>query len=608
MFADDTTSPAEFQSATEVNTYLNIFQLAKLITGLEINPKKTQILSLKCSPVNLPPTQKHILNKIGNVTEQVNHLGIIVTNNWANSAAASWQNSLTNFIGSADKFRTITGSENPLHKKQLAAALLQSTFNHVLRVHAPTQSLLKKFESTIIDAIWTKKYCGQTYGRVKIAASRISDPISRGGLGFKPIQEQALASMISGGFNILQFCIENPNTFMAKEINLDINELCRSGSQNVEYLKSLFAKMFPTIAPIGDFDLISKFRDVLALLEKDTKYFFRAPLSNNSIFGHFDLDIVTLLNIDSKGCIGSLLKTTGPGLPETSWSDQIQTKMLELNNYDRTIMNNVLVKLKSVSPICPALLKKLSTQKTTNFFYAAIQENSFFTKALKYLRNIKATKIPPAYATRVRDNIPVPNSPALFSKVYRVLNNYTIPASSHWKALEFLNRTKSTPKLKFNAKISNDPYCKRCKVVGDNFHFQKECIVAYMSIEAFTSFFRKFYPKIEFQPFNFVYFLPIESKNSNFNSQFTHLFIELQSLSYEIQDEPRLNRFNPLHFYAKMLTIISSTVTIRKLSRWSFTEIDNFRNHFISLMDIASIRLYPPDDSHFRDGILRRQD
>ena len=224
------------------------------------------------------------------------------------------------------------------------------------------------------------------------------------------------------------------------------------------------------------------------------------------------------------------------------------------------------------------------------------------------MRNIKATKISPAYATRVRDNIPVPNSPALFSKVYRVLNNYTIPASSHWKALEFLNRTKSTPKLKFNAKISNDPYCKRCKVVGDNFHFQKECIVAYMSIEAFTSFFRKFYPKIEFQPFNFVYFLPIESKNSNFNSQFTHLFIELQSLSYEIQDEPRLNRFNPLHFYAKMLTIISSTVTIRKLSRWSFTEIDNFRNHFISLMDIASIRLYPPDDSHFRDGILRRQD
>ena len=76
--------------------------------------------------------------------------------------------------------------------------------------------------------------------------------------------------------------------------------------------------MFPTIAPNGDFDLISKFRDVLALLEKDKKYFFRAPLSNNSIFGLFYLDIVTLLNINSKCCIGSLLKKTVPELPETS--------------------------------------------------------------------------------------------------------------------------------------------------------------------------------------------------------------------------------------------------------------------------------------------------
>ena len=86
-----------------------------------------------------------------------------------------------------------------------------------------------------------------------------------------------------------------------------------------------------------------------------------------------------------------------------------------------------------------------------------------------------------------------------------------------------------------------------------------------MSIEAFASFFHKYYPTIDFQPFNFVYFLSIENKNADFNSQFTHLFIELQSLSYEIQDEPRLNRFIPLHFYAKMLSIISSTVTNCKL-------------------------------------------
>ena len=380
MFADDTNSPAEFQSLTEVKIYLKIFQLAKLITGLEINPKKTQILPLKCSPDNLPPTQKHILNRIGNVTEQVNLLGLIITNDWNNSATASWQNSLTNFTSSNEKFRSITGSENPLHKKQLATALLQSTFNHVLRVHAPTQSLLKKFESTIIDAIWTKKYCGHTYGRVKISGRRITDPISRGGLGFKPIQEQAIASMISGGFNILQYCIENPSTFMAKEINLNMNELCHSGSRNLEYIKTLFTKLFPTIAPIGDFDLISKFRDVLALLEKDKKYFFRATLSHNSIFGPFDPDIATLLDIDSKWCIGSILKTAGPGLPELNWSDQIQTKMLEFNNYDRTIMNNVLVKLRSVSKTCPVLLKKLSKQKTTNFFMRQFKKTPFLQK------------------------------------------------------------------------------------------------------------------------------------------------------------------------------------------------------------------------------------
>ena len=77
-FADDTTIPVQFSYDSEVETFLYILSLGKLMTGLSINPSKTQILTLYCDANNLPKEHNNFLKKLGQTTNSAIHLGLIV--------------------------------------------------------------------------------------------------------------------------------------------------------------------------------------------------------------------------------------------------------------------------------------------------------------------------------------------------------------------------------------------------------------------------------------------------------------------------------------------------------------------------------------------------
>ena len=117
-FADDTTIPVQFFKESEVDTFLYILSLGKLMTGLSINPSKTQILTLYCDANNLPTEHKKFLKKLGQTTNSAIHLGLIVEKSWRDSAKASWDKTLVSLKFSA-------GSENPIHRKQLVQSFNQ---------------------------------------------------------------------------------------------------------------------------------------------------------------------------------------------------------------------------------------------------------------------------------------------------------------------------------------------------------------------------------------------------------------------------------------------------------------------------------------------------
>ena len=217
------------------------------MTGLSINPSKTQIFTLYCDANNLPKEHNNFLKKLGQTTNSAIHLGLIVEKSWCDSAKASWDKTLVSLKLSGEKFLNSAGSENPIHRKQLVSSIIQSSYNHVARVHPLSLKKIEIIDKMTRNLIWSKKIQTITYGRPKIAKKRLSDPLSNGGLGLKTTHDQIFLSLLSGAFNILSYCIEFPQSFMAKKINFDEFRFCQSGSKNLEYVQLIVNRIFPSL-------------------------------------------------------------------------------------------------------------------------------------------------------------------------------------------------------------------------------------------------------------------------------------------------------------------------------------------------------------------------
>ena len=598
-FADDTTVPICINSHDDMDSFLYILKLAKILTNLQINPLKTQVLILHEDANNLSKDLSEILSRIGQTSNSANHLGLIVEKEWHLSAKSSWTKTINSTLSACDKFHSITCSENPIHKKLLVTAILQPTFNFIARVHPLSLTNITSLDKKIRAAIWSKKFHNITYGRPKIAQARLSDSISTGGIGYKPVQDQIFTSLLSGAFNVMKFCFDS---FLAKQLKIDFFKLCLSGSRNLTYINSIFLKIYPCIREEQGLNFFSRFESLITALERDKVYFWQGSFADNVLLHPYNLKVTDLPDtICSMKCLGSFINTSSPAPPiRLDWAPDTQNTLQLLLPPKSTAFQLLTTKIKKLSPLCPKKLIKLPNQKIVNFFYAAIHlDNSFFTKALKHIKNAKSIKTPPAFQTRVRDNIPLQITEIQFKSSYIALAKYTIPADTRWTALEILNRTKCTPKLLFLNKKRLDPLCNRCHVSADNFHLTNECAVPYLSFRALQEF--SISKNIEFSNQNFSFFLPIQNVPFSINEQLTHLVVNMLQLSYTLQFETRFIYWSPLVFFAKIQTVINSTITVRKFAQWNCEFLEEFRDFYNRQLDTFRTFLFPQDTSHCRE-------
>ena len=603
LFADDSILPLQFSNDKEVETFLYILTLGKIISGLEINPEKTQILVCYTESKNLPKDHVTFLSKLGKPTDSANHLGLVVEKSWHESANSSWKKTLTTLKNSSQKFLSAIGTENPIYCKQIVSTMLQANYNFVARVHPVSASKIDFIDKLVRNAVWQKKVNLTTYGRPKIAKHRLTDPISHGGLGMKSVSDQVFSALLSGTFNVLNFCIEFPQSFMAKKINLNEFRFCQAGSRKSDYFQRILTRIFPTLPTTEGLDFFPKFAFLLKNMETDKNYFWRAPLANTSLYLPYNLKTEDLpLTINAQSCVGTYLKPSSLPNP-LEWSDDLEQSLSLDTDAKKHAAKHLLLRMKKISPHYPKKLVKLPVQKLANYFHFAIHhDNSFFSKALKYFNYLKATKVPPSYLTRIKDGIPISITSKQFALSYRELAAYKIPASVHWIALEILNRTILSPKLKFLNGQLPSPNCLRCDVVADNYHITNECFVPFMMNTALTNFLRANYPKLKFETCNFSLFTPIENASRSFNQQLFHLVINILHLSYHIQLEKRFVRFSPTNFYAKILTVIHSTLWLRKYSKWDYDILQEFSDFYVDHLDTFQILFFPPNKSHFRDN------
>ena len=603
-FADDTSVPICLESHNDTDIFLYILNLAKILTNLKINPLKTQMLMINEDANNLPQDRLEILSKIGQPKNSVTHLGLIVEKDWQSSADSSWAKSIDSTFKACDKFHYMTRAENPIHKKQLITAILQPTYNFIARVHPVSLSNIKLIDKKIRSAICSKRVKNVSYGRPKIAQARLSDSIATGGLGFKPVEDQIFTSLLSGAFNVMKFCFDFPHSFLANQMKIDFSKICLSGSRNLSYLNSIILKIYPSVRQTEGLNFLSKFESLITALEKDKIYFWQAPLANNVLTQPFNLRVADFPFIpNSMACIGSFINTCSaarPGPLPLHWATNTHQNLQLLHPPKSTAFQLLTTKMKKLSPHCPAKLIKIPKQKIANFVYTAIHfDNAFFTKALKHIKNSKSTKTPPAFQTRIKDNIPMQITNQQFKSVYIALAKYTLPAEVHWAALEILNRTMLTPKLLFLNKKRVDSLCNRCHVPADNFHITNECAVPFLAFRALQEFSKS--KNVEFVSQNFSLLLPIQNVSCIVNEQYAHLIVKLLQLSYTLQFETRFIYWSPLVFFAKIQTVINSTITVRKFAKWNCEFLEQFRDFYNRQLDTFQIFLFPQDTSHCRE-------
>ena len=205
---------------------------------------------------------------------------------------------------------------------------------------------------------------------------------------------------------------------------------------------------------------------------------------------------------------------------------------------------------------------------------------------------------PLSYHTRIRD---IPFESEFKSAYSAVRTTKLLDSSSKTHINEVLNRTIRTPKLLKITKIQDDDTCPRCPVIADSTHIATECDAPYMSNKILLAFFNTYYPNSDITPTNFQLFIPSKKLGSQFNSQFLNLFASLSRLAFSIPFEPPDSYVlvQPSFFYAKILSTINATLSLRKSCKWSFNMIEKFLSFFIECFDTIDDYAINGSISHF---------
>ena len=604
-YADDNMAALQITSELESDLIRSFLLDAKIATGLQVNPIKSEIITP--NPDSITDEARLALKKLGTIVNCTKHLGLTIGRSYAESYEITWTKALSKFSDKVNSFTTMIGSEDIFHKRMLCGALIRSTITHILRVFPPSQEIFDNLEKLLIESLWSKRLQGVKYGRHKIA--KLELPVSKGGINWKGMESHAFTSFLSSFFHTVKFILNNPTSNLARLIPIDRLDFFRDGSSSeLKYVYNTMKKLFPI-----SLDLLSyyktQFTDLLAKLEMHKDFFHLSypiykPKSHPFPFILHALTKTETQELNIYSSLGSLLArqdppSETPGLPSLAWDvDKIHT----LSPATQAKLCNLLPLIrKHISPVPSNNILRTNSNKNYNFLYSAVFiKNSFFTKLIYRLKAEDAPELPPAYQKRIEDKAPIPTSPQMFSKAYTFLHKSTMPTQTKSFILDILNRTAPSKRTLCKMRLVETDVCARCPVVADNYHVSFECDLPYMAFTAFSEFFKEKMNNLTLTEDNFCFFVPFDKTSFNLNSQFLHLFGAVAHLSYSIVGNNRFGGWGPTVLYAKILTVIDQVITVRKEAKWAYAKIVELRDFFITLLDQVNSTLTPSDMGHFR--------
>ena len=188
FFADDDLLLLDGEQIGAIIDMLMKIMQFKLVSGLSLNLRKCEIMAINCDEQEvarlIEATQMQRVHKI-------KHLGIIIDENGDlphEDNIIPVQNAMLRI---ADSLDTVTST--PLGRAIYAKFLLASRYVHKLQNYTFSEEQLLRLREAVLQVTWTRHRIGSDTQskRVHIANSRVSQPLSFGGLSLPHPQMQS---------------------------------------------------------------------------------------------------------------------------------------------------------------------------------------------------------------------------------------------------------------------------------------------------------------------------------------------------------------------------------------------------------------------------------
>ena len=118
----------QISSDIQLDRLQELFFLLSNLTGLEIQPAKTKILSFNSRSL----VEKDRLSKIGLVVDSFTHLGLEIAKNTEKTIMKTYHKGMESLKKSINAFKTL-GHSNLLHRKMLFQSIIKSKPPHIYR-------------------------------------------------------------------------------------------------------------------------------------------------------------------------------------------------------------------------------------------------------------------------------------------------------------------------------------------------------------------------------------------------------------------------------------------------------------------------------------------
>ena len=588
LFADDSTMFLTFTSQREVDHWNNCLRILHISTGLKINPTKTKILPMK----ELTLQQSALAEQIGELTQEVEHLGVIIAVSPQRGRDSTYSQITNRFRNRVEKFTSLVSSSDIFHRKLLVQSLVSSMVLHIFRVYPATPALLSAMLRSTGEALWTYRFANEQHGRVKVAKKRWGSPLNAGGLNMVLPEEAALSSYISAMLGVFVHACSAPTCLLNKlyKITDNMYDIQLWGAGSIRRHREWLLQIFP-----GTENYFQKFLELLTEMETDPHVFQNTPVWGSQFAHdagwqwtreefedllpgvHTVYDLIEHSRFTKNTPVRIQAGLTLPG----HLGREVRRLVERLNGFGLT------------APPLPARGSRWQSQRPFLELALAFNRTKLFSSALKRVRRRRGDVIPPSYQTRVTGGQDVPRDIADFQAAYSFLTHATIESKLKSFQFELLNRTLYSVTKAFAMGHVDSYWCRSCtRKISDTSHAVTDCKIPTWFIKYFKRFARQHLKlsKYDLQETRFEFSIPSPTVvTTDTEHQIQHLFIAVKKLALDSQHVDRFPLWNNFVIYAKITHVAKTVLNVRRFAMCSHDILEAFVEFLFTLNDEALV-------------------